>query len=56
MKVMGTTHQSFWTPGSEYDSLAKFNSEVARGLVHTPEWTDKMMRLQAKYNLALKEI
>lgn len=34
----------------EFDALAKFNSEVARGIVHTPEWVEKMRLEQERFN------
>lgn len=34
----------------KYGDLARFNAERARGLMHYPEWIDKMVKLQAEYN------
>ena len=36
-------------PG-EFHVLATYNSEVARGLVHTPEWAARMAELQARFD------
>lgn len=33
-----------------WDQLSTYNAEVARGLVHTPEWTEQMARLQEAFN------
>ena len=33
----------------EWDELATYNSEVARGIVHTPEWKEKMAREQRRF-------
>lgn len=30
--------------------LAAYNAEVARGVVHTPEWDERMKTLQAEYD------
>jgi len=38
---------------SEYDDLAIYHSEVARGLVHTRYWEEKMLEIQQRYNTAL---
>lgn len=35
---------------TEFDPLARYNSEVARGLVHTPEWQAEMAVLQQRFN------
>lgn len=34
----------------EWGDLATYNAEVARGIVHTPEYDKKMARKQAEYN------
>lgn len=34
----------------EFNQLAKYNSEVARGIMHTEEWKQKMAQLQKTYN------
>lgn len=39
---------SFWE--SRFDELAVFNSEVSRGIMHTPEKRERMAKLQADYN------
>ena len=33
-----------------WGDLAVYNSEVARGIVHTPEWDTKMAQKQSAYN------
>ena len=35
---------------SALDELAAYNAEVARGLVHTPEWDERMAALQARFD------
>ncbi len=39
---------------SEFDKLANYNSEVVRGLAHTPEWKEKMKELQKEFNEVMK--
>ena len=34
----------------EYDVLATYNSEVVRGVAHTPEYDQRMKLLQAEYD------
>ncbi len=34
-----------------YDELAVFNSEVARGIVHTNEWRERMATKQSFWDL-----
>lgn len=34
----------------KFDELARYNSEVARGLVHTDAWRSKMAALQAEFD------
>jgi hypothetical protein len=34
----------------EFADLAQYNSEKARGIVHTPEWNKKMAKEQARFN------
>lgn len=43
----------FWD--DKYVPLAIFNSETARGLIHTEEWKLQMKKLQAEYDAALRE-
>jgi hypothetical protein len=31
-------------------ALAQYNEERARGIVHTPEWDERMTELQARYD------
>lgn len=33
-----------------FDLLARFNSERSRGLVHTPEWCDRMAKIQEEFD------
>lgn len=40
-----------WRP--EYDELARFNTQVSDGLVHTPEKRARMKELQAEYDEAM---
>lgn len=40
---------------SEYEILGRYNSEVARGIAHTPEWKDKMRELQDIYDARGRE-
>ncbi|MHB8742603.1 MAG: hypothetical protein ACYC9L_05695 [Sulfuricaulis sp.] len=32
-----------------YDDLATYNSECARGIVHTPEWDLRMVAIQSRF-------
>ena len=38
-----------WEP-YEFEALATYNSEKARGIVHTPEWVEKMKHEQERFN------
>jgi hypothetical protein len=40
---------------SNWGALATYNTEVARGLVHTPEWKAKMAEKQREYAVWQKE-
>lgn len=33
-----------------WEALATYNSERARGIVHTPEWVDRMKRRQKQWD------
>lgn len=35
-------------PG-KFDVLARYNSERAHGIAHTPEWDERMAALQTEY-------
>lgn len=35
---------------SDIEVLGRYNAEVARGLLHTPEWKMKMAELQARFD------
>lgn len=34
------------------DMLARYNSEAARGIMHTPDWKERMAALQREFNAA----
>jgi len=34
-----------------FADLAQYNAEVARGIMHTPEWKAKMAQEQRRFNL-----
>jgi hypothetical protein len=40
----------FYRPNQLVDVLARYNSEVSRGIVHTPEWKAEMAKLQERFN------
>ena len=44
---------SFWD--KIYEPLATYNSEVARGILHTPEWELKMQILQKEYDWKMRQ-
>lgn len=35
----------------EIETLAQYNAETSRGLVHTDVWRERMVRLQRRFNL-----
>jgi hypothetical protein len=35
--------------------LAVYNAETHRGIMHTPEWKERMAKLQAQYDEKLRE-
>ena len=39
----------------KFDKLARYNTEVARGVVHTVTWVEQMVGLQAEFNLWSRE-
>jgi hypothetical protein len=39
---------------NRWHELAKYNSEVARGIAHTDEWREKMARQQAEFDTHYK--
>ncbi|HOW79413.1 MAG TPA: hypothetical protein PK406_08180 [Verrucomicrobiota bacterium] len=47
-----TVREVFWE--ERFNSLATYNSEVARGIVHTPEWIQKMADMQSDYNAKIQ--
>ncbi|QOR55374.1 MAG: hypothetical protein SHS37scaffold145_25 [Phage 71_18] len=38
-----------------FDTLAQFNTERSRGLVHTPEWVERMRYVQARFDAEQRE-
>ena len=40
----------------EFGDLATYNSEVARGIVHTPEWDARMAEDQARFNKQQRDL
>lgn len=40
----------------KYNQLAQYNAEVARGLLHTADWTAQMVEAQKQYDLENYEI
>jgi hypothetical protein len=40
----------------DVDRLAEYNAERMRGIVHNPEYVDKMRKLQGKYHRWLRSI
>lgn len=42
-------HFDKWAP------LATYNAEVARGIVHTPEWKEQMAKWQAMFDAEMAE-
>ena len=36
--------------------LATYNAEVARGIVHTPEWKEQMAKWQAMFDAEMSEV
>ena len=45
--------EAFWLP--EFEALAQYNAEVARGIAHRPDWQRRMAALQARYNERQRE-
>jgi hypothetical protein len=37
---------------SDFNTLAKYNAECAHGIMHTPEWQEKMAALQHRFDTA----
>ena len=48
MKLFNSTPRPGWKP--DYDQLAQYNSECARGLQHTPECDARMAEVQRDYD------
>jgi len=46
--------KQLWEP--RFDGLSTYNGEVARGIVHTPEWDLVMKRLQEEYNARMRRL
>lgn len=43
-------YSPFMTWEQKVDMLARYNSEAARGIMHTPEWKELMQELQRQFN------
>lgn len=41
--------RQFWT-AYEFEYLAVYNAEVARGIMHTPEWQQRMAEVQRRFD------
>ncbi len=52
MRLFRPRHESL---PEKFDKLARYNSEVARGLVHTVEWAVQMNDLQREFVLWSQE-
>lgn len=39
----------------EIDTLARYNAEVGRGIMHQPDWVEKMIELQRRYDEAVRD-
>ena len=50
--VAGYRSRGLGTSDEKFHALARYNSEVARGIVHTPEWDERMRDLQSEWNAA----
>jgi hypothetical protein len=35
---------------ADFNTLARYNSERAHGIMHTPEWQEKMAALQSQFD------
>ena len=44
---MGESEALTW---HEFSTLATFNAEVSRGILHTKTWSDHMYKLQRRYD------
>ena len=42
-------------PEFDFNTLARYNAEVAHGIVHTPEWDERMAALQSQFNARREE-
>jgi hypothetical protein len=40
---------------AEMRALSTYNAEIARGIMHNPEWVEAMAELQARYDKAIAE-
>ena len=54
MKLERELNKLFWQV--KYQTLATYNSECARGIVHTKEYDIKMSRIQQEYDADLESI
>lgn len=50
--VRRAPHEEFWE--QRFNELATYNSEVSRGLCHTPEWKERMAKMQADYHAKMQ--
>lgn len=41
----------YWEATQHIRMIDNYNAEVARGIVHTKEWVEKMKELQNKFNV-----
>ena len=49
--VLATRREPWGVPADAWiDVLARYNSERARGIMHTPEWQAEMAGFQRKFN------
>ncbi len=40
---------------TKFNSLAVYNSEISRGLVHTSDWQTKMEKLQEEFDAWIRD-
>jgi hypothetical protein len=41
--------------GADFSTLARYNAERARGIMHTPEWQAEMAAFQSRFDAAERE-
>ena len=49
-KVLTPQVRAAQEAAGQLDILAQYNAECARGIVHTPEWDERMATLQARFD------